>query len=59
MYLFAWHSFCCDMEGDILMRKKTLTKKQYQENIEKIFNFAAGLLVAAFCLAVIIYSLPL
>ena len=24
------------MEGDILMRKKTLTKKQYQENIEKI-----------------------
>ena len=59
MYLFAWHSFCCDMEGDILMRKKTLTKKQYQENIEKIFNFAATLLVAAFCLAVIIYSLPL
>ena len=59
MYLFAWHSFCCDMEGDILMRKKTLTKKQYQENIEKIFNFAAALLVAAFCLAVIIYSLPL
>ena len=47
------------MEGDILMRKKTLTKKQYQENIEKIFNFAATLLVAAFCLAVIIYSLPL
>jgi|TARA_B100001179_G_C18386934_1_gene315789 hypothetical protein len=47
------------MEGDILMRKKTLTKKQYQENIEKIFNFAAVLLVAAFCLAVIIYSLPL
>jgi len=47
------------MEGDILMRKKTLTKKQYQENIEKIFNFAAALLVAAFCLAVIIYSLPL
>jgi len=59
VYLFAWHSFCCDMEGDILMRKKTLTKKQYQENIEKIFNFAAVLLVAAFCLAVIIYSLPL
>ena len=47
------------MEGDILMRKKTLTKKQYQENIEKIFNFAATLLVAAFCFAVIIFSLPL
>ena len=42
------------------MRKtKPLTKTQYQENCAKIFGVVAQLLVAAFLLAVIIYSLPL
>ena len=59
MYLFAWHSFCCDMEGDILMRKKTLTKTQHMENYTKVLNLAARLIACTFLLAVIIYSLPL
>ena len=41
------------------MRKKSLTKTQVQENITKIFELVATLLVCAFLLAVIIYSLPL
>ena len=40
------------------MLKKPLTKKQVEENIAKIFSFAAQLIVAAFLLAVIIYSMP-
>jgi len=41
------------------MRKKSLTKKQYQENFAKIFSVVAQLIVAAFLVAVIIYSMPL
>ena len=49
------------MEGDILImkEKKPLTKTQYMENTTKIFRFIADLLVCAFLLGVIIYSLPL
>ena len=40
------------------MRKtKPLTKAQYQENFAKIFNVVAQLIVAAFLVAVIIYSI--
>ena len=45
------------MEGDILMRKKTLTKTQIQENIEKIFESIAALLVALCLLTVVIFWL--
>ena len=40
------------------MRKtKPLTKAQYQENFAKIFNVVAQLIVVAFLVAVIIYSI--
>ena len=41
------------------MRKKSLTKIQVQENTAIIAKFVARLVIAAFLLAVIIYSLPL
>ena len=53
------------MEGDILImkEKKPLTKAQhmrlFNENATTVLNLAARLLVAAFLVAVIIYSLPL
>ena len=53
------------MEGDILImkEKKPLTKTQrmrvFNENATTVLNFVASLLVCAFVLAVIIYSLPL
>ena len=53
------------MEGDILImkEKKPLTKTQrmrlFNENTTTVLNFVASLLVCAFVLAVIIYSLPL
>ena len=47
------------MEGDILMRKKTLTKTQHMENNNTVLNLVARLLVFAFLLAVIHHSLPL
>jgi len=59
VYLFAWHSFCCGMEGDILMRKKTLTKTQHMENNNTVLNLVARLLVCALLITVIIFSLPL
>ena len=40
------------------MRKtKPLTKAQYQENFAKIFSVVAQLMVAAFLVAVVIYSI--
>ena len=40
------------------MRKmKPLTKTQYQDNFAKIFGVVAQLMVAAFLLAVVIYSI--
>ena len=40
------------------MRKiKPLAKAQYQENFAKIFSVVAQLIVAAFFVAVIIYSI--
>ena len=40
------------------MRKiKPLTKAQYQENFAKIFGVVAQLMVAAFLVVVIIYSI--
>ena len=39
------------------MKKKSLTKTQYQENIAKILGVAAQLIVAIFLVAVIIYSI--
>jgi len=36
---------------------KPLTKAQYQENFAKIFSVVAQLMVAAFLVAVIIYSI--
>ena len=42
-----------------MMRKKTTTKNQVEENIVKIGRFVARLVIAAFLLVVIIYSLPL
>ena len=49
------------MEGDILImkEKKPLTKTQHMENNATVLNFVASLLVCAFMLAVVIYSLPL
>ena len=42
-----------------MMRKKSSTKNQVEENTVKIGRFVARLVIAAFLLAVIIYSLPL
>ena len=42
-----------------MVRKKSLTKNQVEENIIRIGRLAARLIIAAFLLAVIIYSLPL
>jgi len=39
------------------MSEKSLTKKQYQKNFAKILSVAAQLMVAAFLVAVIIYSI--
>ena len=49
------------MEGDILImkEKKPSTKTQHMENNDTVLNLVAHLLVLAFLLAVIIYSLPL
>jgi len=41
------------------MRKKPPIKTQYKENATTVLNFVAALLVFAFLIAVIIYSLPL
>ena len=43
------------MEGDILIMKK----EKPLTNTQTVLNFVATLLVCAFLLAVIIYSLPL
>ena len=40
-----------------MKQKKPLTKTQYQEKIAKILSFAAQLIVAAFLVAVVIYSI--
>ena len=42
-----------------MMRKKSTTNNQVEENIVKIGRFVARLVIAAFLLVVIIYSLPL
>ena len=42
-----------------MMRKKSSTKNQVDENTVKIGRFVVRLVIAAFLLAVIIYSLPL
>jgi hypothetical protein len=42
-----------------MKKKKQITKTQYIENNAKVLNFAARLIVCAFLLGVIIYSLPL
>ena len=42
-----------------MIRKKSSTKNQVEENTVKIGRFVAWLLIAAFLLAVITYSLPL
>ena len=42
-----------------MKKKKTLTKTQYMENNTTVLNLVARLIVAAFLVAVIIYSLPL
>ena len=53
------------MEGDILIMKenKQLIKRQRRklinENTTTVLNFVATLLVCAFFLAVVIFSLPL
>jgi len=49
------------MERDILImkEKKPLTKTQYKKNTTTVLNFVASLLVCAFLLCVVIYSLPL
>ena len=44
-------------ENKKIMRRKPLTKKQAEEIIAKYFSFAAQLIVAAFFVAVIIYSI--
>ena len=41
------------------MRKKSSTKNQVEENTVKIGRLVARLVITAFLLAVIIYSLPL
>jgi hypothetical protein len=40
-----------------MKQKKPLIKTQYQENLAKILSFAAQLIVAAFLVAVVIYSI--
>ena len=42
-----------------MMRKKSSTKSQVEENTVKIGRFVPWLVIAAFLLVVIIYSLPL
>ena len=42
-----------------MMREKSSTKNQVEENTVKIGRFVARLVIAAFLLAVTIYSLPL
>jgi len=42
-----------------MRKKKPLTKTQYMENNTTVLNLVARLIVAAFLVAVIIYSLPL
>ena len=42
-----------------MMREKSSTKNQVEKNTVKIGRFAARLVIAAFLLAVIIYTLPL
>ena len=42
-----------------MMRKKSSTKNQVEENTAKIVRFVVRLVIAAFLLAVIIYSLQL
>jgi len=51
---FKHHEFVKNM-----MREKSSTKNQVEKNTVKIGRFAARLVIAAFLLAVIIYSLPL
>ena len=51
---FKHHEFIKNM-----MRKKSSTKNKVEENTVKIGRFVARLIIAAFLLAVIIYSLPL
>ena len=51
---FKHHEFVKNM-----MHKKSSTKNQVEENTVKIGRFVARLIIAAFLLAVIIYSLPL
>ena len=42
-----------------MMREKSSTKNQVEKNTVKIGRIAARFVIAAFLLAVIIYSLPL
>ena len=42
-----------------MKRKKELTKTQHMENNSKVLNLAARLIVCAFLLGVVIFSLPL
>ena len=42
-----------------MRKKKELTKTQYMESNTTVLNLAARLLVCAFLLAIIIYSLPI
>ena len=51
---FKHHEFVKNM-----MPKKSTTKNKVEENIVKIGRFVARLVIAAFLLVVIIYSLPL
>ena len=51
---FKHHEFVKKM-----MRKKSSTKNQVEENTVKIGRFVARLVIAASLLAVIIYSLPI
>jgi len=56
--LFAWNNFFFDIyRGNLIRKIKPLTKAQYQENFAKIFSVIAQLIVAAFFVAVIIYSI--
>ena len=47
------------MEGDILIMKEKKPSTKFNENATTVLNFVASLLVCAFMLAVIIYSLPI
>ena len=44
-------------ENKKIMRRKPLTKKQAEEIIAKYFSFAAQLIIAAFLVLVVIYSI--